>query len=123
MHDNETRVCVIDDNEDAVEALVDLLRAYGYSVESATDGIAGLALIERFKPHCVLLDVRMPRLNGHELTKRLRSAHGSDIVLIAISGGDPSDAEVAGTFNLVDYYMTKPIDMDRLGTILPPNHE
>lgn len=119
MADNETRVVVVDDSEDAVEALVGLLEINGYVTRSATDGREALDLIAEFKPHCVLLDVRMPRISGLELARTLRKLYGDDIVLVAVTGGAKDDEQVAGTFDVVDHYLTKPIDIARFEKILP----
>lgn len=119
VSDNETRVVVVDDSADAVDALVGLLEINGYVSRSASDGREALALIAEFKPHCVLLDVRMPQISGLELARTLRKTYGDDIVLVAVTGGAKDDAQVAGTFDVVDHYLSKPIDIDRFEKILP----
>ena len=60
----------------------------------------------------------MPGMDGLELVQRIRAAHGDDIVLVAITGGDALEARVASTFEQVDHYLSKPIDFARLMKIL-----
>ncbi|HEU4457783.1 MAG TPA: response regulator [Methylibium sp.] len=119
LHD---RILVVDDNEDAAMLLAALLRAHGYEVDWSCDSAQALLQAEQAAPVCVLLDVQMPGLNGLELARTLRQRLGTGIVLIAVSGLPPSDTLAAQTFDAVDYYLQKPIDVDKLTSILPPTH-
>ena len=120
MDDDEVHIVVVDDVMDAAEAMAMALELNGYVVRIACDGLAALALIEERKPHCVLLDVDMPGIDGCELSKRLRQSYGDDIVLIAVTGGDDQMERVAETFARVDHYLRKPIDLAVLRKLLPP---
>ena len=117
---DEVRIVVVDDFPDAAALLASGLQLDGYRVRVAHDGAQALAVIEEFEPHCVLLDVNMPGLDGAELSKRLRARFGDDIVLIAVTGGGPDDPRVAETFDRVDHYLTKPVNPAVLRKILPP---
>lgn len=77
-------VLVVDDEHHILELLTALLEDEGYRVRQAVDGIAALAEIERSAPDLVLTDVTMPRLNGLELTKRLRERGIPTIVMSAV---------------------------------------
>jgi CheY-like chemotaxis protein len=120
MSDDDVRVVVVDDVADAAEALAATLTLSGYKVWIATDGAAALALIEAKQPHCVLLDIGMPGMDGNELTRTLRSRYGDDIVLIAVTGREHDDERVSDTFARVDHYLQKPVDADVLRKLLPP---
>ena len=87
------RVLVVDDNEDAAESLAALLRIFGHEVGVAFDGEQALALAPDLKPDLVLLDLGMPRMDGHEVARRMRAAPwGAGIRIVALSGfGDGSD--------------------------------
>ena len=119
LNDNEVRVLVVDDIEDAAKSLALVLSLNGYMSRTAGDGASALELTEAFRPHCILLDVNMPGIDGLELTRRLRDTYGDDIVLVAVTGGAADQARVAGTFELVDHYLAKPINMAKLEKILP----
>ncbi|MDQ2780680.1 MAG: response regulator [Pseudomonadota bacterium] len=114
------RVLVVEDQPDTAEVLALILERNGYQVAVAHDGLSALALVDESPPHCLLLDVKMPGLNGAELARRVRERHGNDIVLIAISGGNTDDAQVVDTFARVDHYLHKPIDAAMLTKVLPP---
>ncbi len=114
------RVLVVDDIADVAETLACLLEMDGYVVQTASSGEQALRVVDEFKPHCVLLDIGMPGMDGLDLTNSLRSRFGDDIVLIAITGGSSQDDErVSSTFNQVDHYLQKPIDPARLRKVLP----
>lgn len=116
----DTRVLVIDDDEDARSSLAQALAQGGCAVRTAADGVTALALLDSFTPHCVLLDVQMPVLDGLALARRLRQRHGHDVVLVAITGHSPGEERVDATFALVDHWFTKPVDIPRLLGLIRP---
>jgi CheY-like chemotaxis protein len=117
---DDVRVLVVDDMDDSARSLALLLRLNGYETRTARDGADAVAVIKGFRPHCVVLDVRMPRMDGFELSRFLREKYRDDIVLVALTGVAPQDDErVTMTFGLVDHYLSKPIDMAQLEKILP----
>ncbi|MDY0747644.1 response regulator [Paucibacter sp. R3-3] len=120
MGKDETRVLVVDDNEDAAEALAAILEFDGYKVRTASNGLAALEAFKSFEPLCVLMDIRMPGLGGHELCSRLREAYGDSAVLIAVTGEGRRDDGIAEAFAQFDHYLRKPIDPGELRKILPP---
>ena len=117
---DEVYVLVVDDVDDAAQAMALALELNGYVVQTACDGAAALAAIRERKPHCVLLDIDMPGIDGCELSKLLRQSYGDDIVLVAVTGGDEQTQRVAETFARVDHYLSKPVDFAVLKKLLPP---
>lgn len=122
MSDDAVRVLVVDDDRDGADLLAELLRLNGYDVTVAYGGVEALATIALRQPHCVLLDVGMPGMDGGEFTERLRDRYGDDIVLVAITGRASDDQRVVPTFALVDHYLQKPVDPALLRKLLPPQH-
>jgi DNA-binding response OmpR family regulator len=120
MNADQVRVVVVDDLEDAAATLAYALERDGYHVRIAHDGVQALAVIDEFKPHCVLFDIDMPRLDGFELSKQLRTLYRDDIVLIAITAAASHDTRVAGAFTVADHYYRKPVDPAALRQLLPP---
>ena len=117
---HEARILVVDDMVELTESLTVLLECNGYTVKSAFDGEAALMVARDFRPHCVLLDIHMPGMNGLELTRQLRMVSGDDIVLIAMTGQEPRSPQVRDAFALVDHYLHKPFDIEMLEKVLPP---
>jgi DNA-binding response OmpR family regulator len=115
----DVRVVVVDDDSEVAEALAAALEFDGYRVKIASDGAQAVALVAEFAPHCVLLDVEMPGMDGDELSKRLREGYGDEIVLIAVTGGRDKDKRVQDTFARVDHYLSKPVDLGLLRRLLP----
>jgi CheY-like chemotaxis protein len=120
MNEDDVRVVVVDDVADAAEALAAALELSGYKVWIAGNGAESLALVEQHRPHCVLLDIGMPGMDGNELTRTLRARYGDDVVLIAVTGREHDDERVSDTFARVDHYLQKPVDPDVLRKLLPP---
>jgi len=119
MNADEARVIVVDDAVDVAEAMAFALEADGYKVWVAHDGNEALAMVAEHDPHCVLFDIDMPGLDGSELSKRLRDAHGDDLILVAVTGWSDKDARVADAFARVDHYLRKPVDPAVLRKLLP----
>jgi CheY-like chemotaxis protein len=67
------RILVVDDERQVVSALSRLLRRHGFTVESAHSGAEALSILERFDPHVVITDYRMPGMNGAEVLRQVRS--------------------------------------------------
>jgi Histidine kinase-, DNA gyrase B-, and HSP90-like ATPase/Response regulator receiver domain len=68
------RIFIVDDNQDAVEALAGLLQLEGHQVQFATSSKDALERMEGFGPEVVLLDIGLPEINGYELLRTLRSS-------------------------------------------------
>jgi two-component system cell cycle response regulator len=107
------RVLVIEDNPANLELMAYLLRACGFDVLSAVDGEAGLALAQVQKPDMIICDIQLPKLNGYEVARRLKSgADTRSIPVIAVTAfameGDKQRALTAG----FDGYIGKPIELE-----------
>ena len=116
---DDVRVVVVDDLADSAQSLATYLSLQGYSTRTAEDGVSALAVVQSFMPHCVLLDVNMPGMDGLDLARHMRAQFGDDVVLIAVTGEAPEDMLVKATFGIVDHYLRKPIDFTELAKILP----
>jgi CheY-like chemotaxis protein len=108
-----SRVLVVDDHEMLRSGVSLALSAAGYRVDSAADGLAALACVSRSRPDVVVLDLRMPVLDGYATMARLRAdpATAGIPVVIATGAEDQrgrSMAEGAAAF------ITKPIDARQL---------
>jgi signal transduction histidine kinase/ActR/RegA family two-component response regulator len=106
------RVVVVEDNPDNRETLVMLLELLGHDVSSAEDGPSGARAILDEQPEVAIVDIGLPGFDGYEVARRVRSALGADVTLIALTGyGQAEDRERARVAGF-DVHLTKPADAD-----------
>jgi len=105
------RILVVDDSEENRDIIVTRLRAHGYETSEAADGETGLAAVSECAPDLILLDVTMPKLNGIEVCRRLKSNGNRPFtpIIILTARTDTKDV-VAGLDAGADEYLTKPVD-------------
>jgi CheY-like chemotaxis protein len=112
-------VLVVDDNRDAAESLGILLKFLGAEVRVMHDGLSALKALESFHADLAFLDIGMPRMDGYELSRRIRQQPGGEeIMLIALTGwGQDKDrrrSQEAG-FN---HHLIKPADIDAVQALM-----
>ena len=112
------RVLVVDDAHDHADVLAEFFAAAGHEARVAHNGELALSVVNEFQPQCVMFDVHMPSMGGHELAQMLRTYFTDDLVLIGMSGYSSEDSSVAAAFSLVDYRFQKPVDFERLAQVL-----
>jgi CheY-like chemotaxis protein len=104
---------------DAAESLARLLRSYGDDVRTASDGLQGIAIAEISQPEFVLLDIRMPNLDGYETAKRIRQQPwGRDMVLLAFTAGSQWHEERLCPGAALNGHLIKPISPTDITTLL-----
>lgn len=114
------RILIVDDDVDAGESLVLLLRLCGYDTEFASGVDQALAVAERFRPRAVLLDLAMPDADGYEVAARLRQMPGWNPlpIFIAISGyARPSDVQRTAAEGFAKH-LVKPVNATELDALL-----
>src|SRR6201986_5203509 len=109
----EAALLLVDDDAPILRMLARTLEAEGYAVESAADGGAALAAVERNVPDAIVLDVSMPGLDGLSVTRRLR-AKGLRVPILLLTARDAVHERVAGLDAGADDYLVKPFDVDEL---------
>ncbi|HEY3968173.1 MAG TPA: response regulator [Planctomycetaceae bacterium] len=125
------RILVVDDNRDSANSLAMLLRVMGHEVRTAFDGLEALEVIGHFRPETVLMDIGLPKLNGYDAARRVRTDFGSEIVLIALTGWGQEDDRRRSKEAGFDFHLTKPVELGALQEMLasrqksggPPKHE
>lgn len=106
----QTRLLYIDD-EDALRVLVkSQLEGEGFQVETADDGDTGIELLGKHSYDVILLDMRMPRVNGIEVLKYLRERKSSSRVIMLTAVDDLSVA-IEAVKNGANDYLTKPYEL------------
>jgi serine phosphatase RsbU (regulator of sigma subunit) len=104
-------ILVVDDNPAALEILAARLSAGGYQVITAQDGEEGLALARKALPDLVLLDIMMPKLDGIEVCRRLKTDPALPFLpIIMVTARTDAKDIVAGLEAGSDEYLTKPVD-------------
>lgn len=107
------RILVVDDQRANVEMLAELLRSRGYLVDGAYDGESALAKIAEMKPDLVISDIRMPGMDGYELTQRLRGEPATEllpvVLVTSLEDRDGHDERVKGIESGADDFLTKPV--------------
>jgi CheY-like chemotaxis protein len=109
-----TRVLVVDDQADALEAVCMFIELHGATVHCVDTAARALADVERFRPDVLLCDITMPGMDGYELVRRIREGSFADVPAIAYSGlSEPEDRERAFAAGF-QRYLTKPLDTQKL---------
>ena len=106
-------VLVVDDDRAVRESLRRSLEFNGYAVTLAADGAEALASIAGRPPDALVIDVMMPRLDGIETTRALRTA-GNDLPILVLTARDSVGDRVEGLDAGADDYLTKPFALDEL---------
>jgi len=105
------RVLIVDDNKDVAVAMSRWVRQLGHEVRVAFDGADAVKIVEEFRPAVVLLDIAMPKMNGYDVARALRSlSWGSEMTLVAVTGWGQEDDRRRSTEAGFDRHMTKPVD-------------
>jgi len=107
------RILVVEDNKDMQFVLRNLLEHEGHRVIVAGDGERGLKEIRKDPPHLVLLDIKLPDMDGMRVLEEIRKINGNVNIIMLTAYGDIRDAVQAMKSGAYDY-ITKPFDNDEL---------
>jgi signal transduction histidine kinase len=111
-------VLIVEDHADSRNMLAEVLELEGHRVTAVSDGRAALEHAAASRPDVAIIDIGLPGMDGYELARQLRGAHGSTVFLVAITGyGQPADVANAYTAGF-DAHVTKPFDTTKLATLL-----
>lgn len=109
--DDGPPVMVVDDDPDIVDMLVEALGGDGYGVVTARDGLEALDRLRTVKPSVILLDMRMPRMDGWQFAQAARTRGlSAPIVVITAAGDAPRWAKEIGA----EAYVSKPFSIAQL---------
>lgn len=112
---HKAKILVVDDTPASLKLLTDIMKAEGYDVRSAISGELALNAASSNPPDLILLDIRMPEIDGFEVCRRLKAAPVTqDVPVIFVSAASETDEKVQGfQLGAVDY-VTKPYQRDEL---------
>src|SRR5580658_10489182 len=108
-------ILVVDDESESLALLTSILASEGYQVRATNSGQLALTSVATWLPHLIVLDIRMPGIDGFEVCRRLKACNETrDIPLMFISAATQVDERVAGfALGAVDY-ITKPFQREEL---------
>lgn len=107
-----TRILAIDDEESITQFLEMGLEAEGYEVITASEGMTGIQLAEKWKPDVAIVDIMMPGMDGYEVCRSLKKYTNCQVILLSAKG-EVTD-RVTGLNAGADDYMVKPFSFEEL---------
>jgi len=117
-------VLIADDDHGIVDVMSMMLKARGFAVLSAYDGLEAMAAIKQHKPHLILLDLRMPNMDGYEVIKAVKFDPATADIPIVVMTAYHFDESRIDILNLAAESLAKPLSMesivDRVSEILGP---
>ena len=115
-----TNICLIDDDQNILASLSLTLKSEGYNIKTFSDGLSGLTSLQKEDYDIVILDIKMPRLDGLEVLQELRQT--SSLPVIFLTSKDEEIDQLLGLKMGADDYITKPFSqkllLERVKTIL-----
>ncbi|HEX9067173.1 MAG TPA: response regulator [Ktedonobacterales bacterium] len=104
-------VLIVDDNHELLELIIDSLALLGsYTVLTAENGVDGLTRAVEMRPDCLVIDIRMPGLDGYQLVRALRGdPDTADMPMVILTALTQDHYRFAGLLAGADQYLTKPI--------------
>jgi len=112
---SNVKVLIIEDEENERTGLAELVSGWGYTADTARDGVEGLEKVTAWSPAIVVTDLKMPRMGGMELLEKMAE---SDAAVVMVTAQGTIDSAVQAMRIGAYDYITKPIDTNRLRTIL-----
>jgi DNA-binding response OmpR family regulator len=108
------KLLFIEDNRDILANVYQYFEALGYEVDSATDGVSGLALATSRKFDVIVLDLRLPRLDGVEVCRQLRQVYRCYTPVLMLTARSSLEEKIDGFDSGADDYMLKPFELPEL---------
>ena len=113
------RIVLVEDDNDAREMMKELLVLEGHDVVATCDnGIHGLNAVMTMRPDVAILDIGIPEMDGYQLARKIREGLGRSIMLVALTGYGRIEDQVSTNLAGFDWHLVKPIDFEKLTTIL-----
>lgn len=113
---NSGKVLIVDDDRDLLDLMVFVLSAEGFPVETATDGHEALDVVERQMPDLILLDMKMPVMNGWEFAAEFHRKYDRRAPIIVVTAAENAEkrADEIGATG----WISKPFDVSQLVKIV-----
>ncbi|MBM2815244.1 MAG: response regulator [Ignavibacteria bacterium] len=115
--EKKVKLLIVDDEIDFLDTIALRMEMRGFEVTKAPDGFSALESAEKNKYDIVLLDLKMPGINGQEVLEKIKNKNeGIEVIILTAHGSEEVSKETTelGAF----CFITKPIDIDRLVTVI-----
>lgn len=110
-----SKILIVDDDPSVRDLLADLLVLEGHEVRQACSGPEALEEIDRDRPDCLLLDIMMPGMSGHEVLATVRHSDGGPTLPVVMLSAAAEDEQAWRAWTGgVDYFLPKPFDTEYL---------
>jgi len=104
------KILVVDDQLGVRRLLYEAFREERYTVELAASGVEALEILPRFAPDLIIMDMKMPGMNGIETLRQIRTLNKNVRVIMMTAYGDAENVQQAQELG-VNYYLNKPFDL------------
>jgi CheY-like chemotaxis protein len=114
LTENVGKILVIDDDPSIAELISDFCSGFGYTVQTLTDSQRAIETVKEVKPNLITLDLQMPKIDGFEILKQLKSDPATNqipVIIVSILAGE---AERQGLLSAAQAILTKPINFRKL---------
>jgi len=127
-HQRDIRILIADDHDDNRKILCQLLSSVGYEVREAQDGMQCIEIFKQWAPQVILMDIRMPIMDGLEATQLIKALpNGKETHIVAITASVMDEQRQQARISGVDEFLAKPFDQNdlliRLGKVLDVKYE
>ncbi len=116
-HEHPTRVLVVEDHDDSLDALVTILRLWSFDVRGTTSGAQAVRLASCFRPHVAIVDLSLPDVDGFVVASALARLPERPF-LIAATGHGEADVRRRVAEAGFDHYALKPWDVEDMHSVL-----
>ncbi|MBW2312021.1 MAG: response regulator [Deltaproteobacteria bacterium] len=114
-HSSRKKILIVDDDPQIQKLLTRTLQSHKYETETAANGFEAGAKVFKFKPGLVVLDLKLPDINGFEVCRQIKqNPDTAHIKILAVTGYDTEENKERILSAGADGYMAKPLDMDQL---------
>ena len=118
INGDEYRILVVEDTEVCFKVLQFLLGQLGFQVDRAADGLRAVEAVEKSDYDLILMDIKLPKMDGYEATKRIRNLGKSQLQIIAMTAEEWGDgAEFCRRYGF-DAYVPKPIRSGAIAAVI-----
>lgn len=113
------QILIADDDHHIQQFIKDYLEIQNYSIIVANNGEEALSLVEKYHPHLLISDIKMPKKDGYDLVKQLRQQPKFRVLpVIFLTQRNTKEARIHGYEVGCDVYLAKPFQLDELGAII-----